>query len=65
MPGLKITTQCLFLLIGKLPCTQCDLLPLFAGDRAIRDSDGYFYFVGRSDDVILSAGLVVNVLFYC
>lgn len=26
------------------------------GDRAIRDSDGYFYFVGRSDDVIISAG---------
>ncbi|CAH3114733.1 unnamed protein product [Porites lobata] len=28
----------------------------WTGDRAIRDSDGYFYFVGRSDDVILSAG---------
>jgi acyl-coenzyme A synthetase/AMP-(fatty) acid ligase len=26
------------------------------GDRAIRDEDGYFWFVGRSDDVILSAG---------
>jgi len=26
------------------------------GDRAFRDEDGYFYFVGRSDDVILSAG---------
>jgi len=26
------------------------------GDRATRDSDGYFWFVGRSDDVILSAG---------
>ena len=26
------------------------------GDRATRDEDGYFWFVGRSDDVILSAG---------
>ena len=26
------------------------------GDRASRDKDGYFWFVGRSDDVILSAG---------
>ena len=26
------------------------------GDRAIRDKDGYFWFVGRSDDVINSAG---------
>ncbi|MFW2422229.1 MAG: AMP-binding protein [Porticoccaceae bacterium] len=26
------------------------------GDRAIVDSDGYFWFVGRSDDVILSSG---------
>ncbi|HEX3290332.1 MAG TPA: AMP-binding protein [Gaiella sp.] len=25
------------------------------GDRAVRDDDGYFWFVGRSDDVILSA----------
>ena len=25
------------------------------GDRAIRDEDGYFWFVGRADDVILSA----------
>jgi acetyl-CoA synthetase/medium-chain acyl-CoA synthetase len=25
------------------------------GDRAVRDEDGYFYFVGRADDVILSA----------
>ena len=26
------------------------------GDRAICDEDGYFWFVGRSDDVILSSG---------
>ncbi len=26
------------------------------GDRATRDADGYFWFVSRSDDVILSAG---------
>jgi acetyl-CoA synthetase/medium-chain acyl-CoA synthetase len=26
------------------------------GDRAIMDQDGYFWFVGRADDVILSAG---------
>jgi acetyl-CoA synthetase/medium-chain acyl-CoA synthetase len=26
------------------------------GDRAFRDADGYFWFVGRDDDVITSAG---------
>ncbi len=26
------------------------------GDRASRDEDGYFWFVGRADDVIISAG---------
>jgi acetyl-CoA synthetase/medium-chain acyl-CoA synthetase len=26
------------------------------GDRAVRDTDGYFWFVGRKDDVIKSAG---------
>lgn len=26
------------------------------GDRATRDADGYFWFVGRSDDVIISSG---------
>lgn len=27
-----------------------------SGDRAMRDSDGYFWFVGRADDVINTAG---------
>ena len=39
------------------------ILPTLTGDRAIRDKDGYFYFVGRSDDVVLSAGLVAKILF--
>ena len=26
------------------------------GDRATRDADGYFWFVGRADDVINSSG---------
>ena len=26
------------------------------GDKAFRDEDGYFWFVGRTDDVIISAG---------
>ena len=26
------------------------------GDRAVMDGDGYFWFVGRADDVIISAG---------
>ncbi|XP_077868003.1 LOW QUALITY PROTEIN: acyl-coenzyme A synthetase ACSM3, mitochondrial-like, partial [Saccoglossus kowalevskii] len=28
----------------------------FTGDRAVKDDDGFFWFVGRNDDVILSAG---------
>ena len=27
----------------------------FTGDRAVKDEDGYFWFVSRSDDVIISA----------
>jgi acyl-coenzyme A synthetase/AMP-(fatty) acid ligase len=26
------------------------------GDRAVKDAEGYFWFVGRADDVIISAG---------
>ena len=32
------------------------VLCLLTGDRAIRDKDGYLWFVGRADDVINSAG---------
>ncbi len=28
----------------------------YTGDKAIRDSDGYYWFVGRDDDVIKSSG---------
>ena len=28
----------------------------YTGDRAYRDDEGYFWFVGRADDVIISAG---------
>lgn len=30
------------------------------GDLAKRDKDGYFWFVGRSDDVIKSAGHLIG-----
>jgi len=30
------------------------------GDRATRDADGYFWFVGRADDVIKSAGHLIG-----
>jgi acetyl-CoA synthetase/medium-chain acyl-CoA synthetase len=30
------------------------------GDRGIRDSEGYFWFVGRADDVIITAGYRVG-----
>jgi len=32
----------------------------FTGDTAKRDSDGYFWFVGRADDVINTAGHLVG-----
>jgi acetyl-CoA synthetase len=31
-----------------------------SGDLATRDGDGYFWFVGRSDDVIKSAGHLIG-----
>ena len=30
------------------------------GDRATRDADGYLWFIGRSDDVIITAGYRVG-----
>ncbi|HQY46477.1 MAG TPA: AMP-binding protein, partial [Usitatibacteraceae bacterium] len=32
----------------------------FTGDLAKRDADGYFWFVGRADDVIKSAGHLIG-----
>ena len=32
----------------------------FTGDTATRDSDGYFWFVGRTDDIISSAGYRIS-----
>ncbi|MEE8396498.1 MAG: AMP-binding protein, partial [bacterium] len=32
----------------------------FTGDTATRDTDGYFWFVGRSDDIISSAGYRIS-----
>jgi acetyl-CoA synthetase len=32
----------------------------FTGDLATRDADGYYWFVGRSDDVIKSAGHLIG-----
>ncbi len=31
-----------------------------SGDLARRDADGYYWFVGRADDVIKSAGHLVD-----
>jgi acetyl-CoA synthetase len=31
-----------------------------SGDLAERDSDGYFWFIGRADDIILTAGHLVG-----
>jgi acyl-coenzyme A synthetase/AMP-(fatty) acid ligase len=32
----------------------------FTGDTATKDADGYFWFVGRSDDIISSAGYRIS-----
>jgi acetyl-CoA synthetase len=34
----------------------------YTGDRAIRDADGYFWFLGRTDDVIKSSGYRIGPL---
>ena len=34
-----------------------------SGDRATIDKDGYFWFVGRNDDVISSAGYRIGPLY--
>jgi medium-chain acyl-CoA synthetase len=34
------------------------------GDRATRDEDGYFWFVGRSDDVINSSGYRIGRFYF-
>lgn len=34
------------------------------GDRAFMDNDGYVFYVGRSDDVIISAGYRIGLCSY-
>jgi acyl-coenzyme A synthetase/AMP-(fatty) acid ligase len=43
---------------GNLKATQATYRGewYITGDRAYRDEDGYFWFVGRADDVIISSG---------
>jgi len=57
--ALKGRTPSLFLEYWKNPsenaaCWRGDYY--LTGDRAYRDEQGYFWFVGRADDVIISAG---------
>jgi acyl-coenzyme A synthetase/AMP-(fatty) acid ligase len=57
--ALRGRTPSLFLEYWKNPtesaaCWRGDCY--LTGDRAVRDEQGYFWFVGRADDVIISAG---------
>jgi acetyl-CoA synthetase/medium-chain acyl-CoA synthetase len=57
--ALRGRTPSLFLEYWKNPtesaaCWRGDYY--LTGDRAYRDEQGYFWFVGRADDVIISAG---------
>jgi acetyl-CoA synthetase/medium-chain acyl-CoA synthetase len=57
--ALRGRTPSLFLEYWKNPqesaaCWRDDYY--LTGDRAYRDEQGYFWFVGRADDVIISAG---------
>jgi acyl-coenzyme A synthetase/AMP-(fatty) acid ligase len=57
--ALRGRTPSLFLEYWKNPtesaaCWRGD--SYLTGDRAVRDEQGYFWFVGRADDVIISAG---------
>lgn len=44
--------------LGNLEATEKTLRGdwYITGDRAYRDKDGYFWFVGRADDIILTSG---------
>ncbi|XP_071976616.1 acyl-coenzyme A synthetase ACSM3, mitochondrial-like isoform X1 [Engystomops pustulosus] len=52
--GIRIAPQRPFYLFTQY--TTVERTGDLTGDRATRDEDGYFWFVGRSDDVISSSG---------
>jgi len=56
---LKPKPFALFKEYGKDPDRTADVFKngwYYTGDRASKDADGYFWFVGRADDVIKSSG---------